>query len=88
MKFIEPIISPAMAKFGPALVLAFVACSMTFAQDVRTNYMPGWAAPTLPVAPALLSLSPPKSRAMNDDRSRSQGVRVFVIDGDELVPAA
>ena len=41
MKFIKPIISFAMAKFGPALVLAFVACSMTFAQDVRTNYMPG-----------------------------------------------
>jgi len=30
-----------MAKFGLALVLAFVACSVTFAQDVRTNYMPG-----------------------------------------------
>ncbi len=30
-----------MAKFGPALVLALVACSVTFAQDVRTNYMPG-----------------------------------------------
>ena len=29
------------AKFGPALVLAFVACSVTHAQDVRTNYMPG-----------------------------------------------
>jgi Domain of unknown function (DUF4136) len=29
------------AKFGPALVLALVACSVTFAQDVRTNYMPG-----------------------------------------------
>jgi hypothetical protein len=41
VKFIKPIISPAMARFGPALVLAFVACSMTFAQDVRTNYMPG-----------------------------------------------
>ena len=41
MKFTKPIISFAMAKFGPALVLAFVACSMTFAQDVRTNYMPG-----------------------------------------------
>ena len=41
MKFIKPIISFAMSKFGPALVLAFVACSMTFAQDVRTNYMPG-----------------------------------------------
>jgi Domain of unknown function (DUF4136) len=41
VKFIKPIISFGMAKFGPALVLAFVACSMTFAQDVRTNYMPG-----------------------------------------------
>lgn len=41
MKFIKPIISSTMAKFGPALVLAFVACSVTFAQDVRTNYMPG-----------------------------------------------
>ena len=41
MKFIKPIISFAMPKFAPALVLAFVACSMTFAQDVRTNYMPG-----------------------------------------------
>src|SRR5580704_18793142 len=30
-----------IAKFGPALVLAVVACSVTFAQDVRTNYMPG-----------------------------------------------
>jgi hypothetical protein len=30
-----------MAKFGPALVLALVACSVTFAQGVRTNYMPG-----------------------------------------------
>jgi hypothetical protein len=29
------------AKFGPALVLALVACSVTRAQDVRTNYMPG-----------------------------------------------
>ena len=41
MKFIKSIISPATAKFGPAMVLAFVACSVTFAQDVRTNYMPG-----------------------------------------------
>lgn len=41
MKFITPTISFAMSKFGPALVLACVACSMTFAQDVRTNYMPG-----------------------------------------------
>lgn len=38
---IKPIISSALATFGPALVLACVACSMTFAQDVRTNYMPG-----------------------------------------------
>jgi hypothetical protein len=30
-----------MAKFGPAMVLALVACSVTNAQDVRTNYMPG-----------------------------------------------
>ena len=29
------------AKFGPALVLALVANSVTYAQDVRTNYMPG-----------------------------------------------
>jgi hypothetical protein len=29
------------AKLGPALVLALVACSVTYAQDVRTNYMPG-----------------------------------------------
>jgi Domain of unknown function (DUF4136) len=28
-------------KFGPALVLALVACSVTFAEDVRTNFMPG-----------------------------------------------
>jgi Domain of unknown function (DUF4136) len=28
-------------KCGPALVLAFLACSVTYAQDVRTNYMPG-----------------------------------------------
>jgi len=28
------------AKFGPALVLALVACAVTYAQDVRTNYMP------------------------------------------------
>ncbi len=30
-----------VAKFGSALVLALVACSVTYAQDVRTNYMPG-----------------------------------------------
>jgi hypothetical protein len=29
------------AKVGSALVLALVACSVTYAQDVRTNYMPG-----------------------------------------------
>ncbi len=29
------------AKFGPALILALVACSITRGQDVRTNYMPG-----------------------------------------------
>jgi uncharacterized protein DUF4136 len=41
VNLIKPIISSATAKFGPALVLALVACSVTFAQDVRTNYMPG-----------------------------------------------
>ena len=41
MKFTKAIIFPATAKFGPALVLALVACSVTFAQDMRTNYMPG-----------------------------------------------
>ena len=41
MKFTKAIIFPATAKFGPALVLVLVACSVTFAQDVRTNYMPG-----------------------------------------------
>ena len=41
MKFAKAIIFPATAKFGPALVLALVACSVTYAQDVRTNYMPG-----------------------------------------------
>lgn len=40
MKFTKPMFSSAMAKFGSAMVLAFVACSVTFAQDVRTNYMP------------------------------------------------
>ena len=29
------------AKFGLAMVLALAACSVTYAQDVRTNYMPG-----------------------------------------------
>jgi hypothetical protein len=41
VKFTKAIIFPATAKIGPALVLALVACSVTFAQDVRTNYMPG-----------------------------------------------
>jgi hypothetical protein len=41
VKFTKAIIFPATARFGPALVLALVACSMAFAQDVRTNYMPG-----------------------------------------------
>ena len=30
-----------MARFGPTLVLALVASSAAYAQDVRTNYMPG-----------------------------------------------
>jgi hypothetical protein len=30
-----------MARFCPAVVLALVACSATYAQDVRSNYMPG-----------------------------------------------
>ena len=41
VKFTKAIIFPATEKFGPALVLALVACSVTYAQDVRTNYMPG-----------------------------------------------
>jgi len=41
LKFIRSAVCPAMAKFGPAMVLALVACSATYAQDVRTNYMPG-----------------------------------------------
>jgi Domain of unknown function (DUF4136) len=40
VKFTKAIIFPAAAKFGPALVLVLVACSVTSAQDVRTNYMP------------------------------------------------
>ena len=28
-------------RSGPALILAFLACWVTYAQDVRTNYMPG-----------------------------------------------
>jgi len=30
-----------LAKIGPALLLALIACSVTYGQDVRTNYMPG-----------------------------------------------
>ena len=30
-----------ISNFGPAFVLALVACSVTYGQDVRTNYMPG-----------------------------------------------
>ena len=41
MKFIKTIMFLRLPKFGPALVLALVACSVTYAQDVRTNYMPG-----------------------------------------------
>jgi len=41
VKFTKAIIFPGTAKFGPVSVLALVACSVTFAQDVRTNYMPG-----------------------------------------------
>jgi len=41
VKFTKAIMFPRRAKFGPALVLALVACSVTYAQDVRTNYMPG-----------------------------------------------
>ena len=41
MKFTKAIMFPRRAKFGPALVLALIACTVTYAQDVRTNYMPG-----------------------------------------------
>jgi hypothetical protein len=41
VKVIKAIVSPRLAKFGPALALALVAYSVTYAQDVRTNYMPG-----------------------------------------------
>ncbi len=41
MKFTKAILFPLRAKFGSALVLALVACCVTFAQDVRTNYMLG-----------------------------------------------
>ena len=30
-----------MARFGPLFVVALMACSVTYAQDVRTNYRPG-----------------------------------------------
>jgi len=41
VKFTKATMFPRRAKFGPALVLALVACSVTYAQDVRTNHMPG-----------------------------------------------
>lgn len=41
MKFTKAIILQRRQKFGPALFLALVACSVTFAQEVRTNYMAG-----------------------------------------------
>ena len=41
MKFTRAIIFPGAANIGLALLLALVACSVTYAQDVRTNYMPG-----------------------------------------------
>ena len=40
MKFIKPIISFAMSKFVPALVLTFVACSMTSLR--RENELYAW----------------------------------------------
>jgi Domain of unknown function (DUF4136) len=40
VKFTRAIL-PTTAKFGSALFLALIACSLAFAQDVRTNYMPG-----------------------------------------------
>jgi len=30
-----------LAKFGFAFVVAFMACSLTYGQDVKTNYLPG-----------------------------------------------
>jgi hypothetical protein len=30
-----------MARFGPVVVMALMACSVTYGQDVRTNYRPG-----------------------------------------------
>jgi hypothetical protein len=41
VKVVKAIVSPRLAKFGPALALALVAYSVTYAQDVRTNYMTG-----------------------------------------------
>jgi hypothetical protein len=41
VKFIKAIMFSQRAKSGPALIMALVACSVTYAQDVRTNYMPG-----------------------------------------------
>jgi len=41
VKFTKTLIFSATAKFGSVFVLALVACSLTLAQDVRTNYMPG-----------------------------------------------
>lgn len=41
MKSTKAIMFPRRAKFCTALVLALIACTVTFAQDVRTNYMPG-----------------------------------------------
>ena len=41
MNLIKPIIVSAMGKLGHALVLTLIACSVTSAQDVRTNYLPG-----------------------------------------------
>jgi len=37
----KAIMFPRRAKCGLALVLALIACTVTYAQDVRTNYMPG-----------------------------------------------
>jgi hypothetical protein len=30
-----------MARFGPVVIMALMACSVTYGQDVRTNYRPG-----------------------------------------------
>jgi hypothetical protein len=37
----EAIILPVRPRLGPASALMVLACCMAFAQDVRTNYMPG-----------------------------------------------